>query len=142
MALYRHWPSTRAAGHSARRSFWGERVTRALHDIFSHRTLRRRDVGAGLAHTGIFYGYLFGIIATTLYFIEIDILHPLAGITFVKGHLYLIMSLLLDLGHLALTCGLIYMMMRRATFNLPKLDYLRANRKETQLAPRGRALAP
>ena len=117
----------------------GQRVTRALHDIFSHRALGRRDLGAGLAHAGIFYGFLFGTIATTLYFIEIDILHPLAGITFVKGHLYLIMSLMLDLGHLALICGLIYMMMRRATFNLPKLDYLRAYRKETQLRPVARS---
>ena len=45
------------------------------------------------------------------------------------------MSLLLDLGHLALIIGLIYLMIRRATFNLPKLNYLRAYQKETELRP-------
>ena len=85
---------------------FSERLGRALRDIFTHRTLRRRDRLAGLAHKGIFYGYLFGAIATTLYFIEVDILQPLTGLTFIKGKFYLIMSLLLDVGHLALTCGL------------------------------------
>ena len=112
-----------------------ERLKRSVSDILSHRTLRRRDRVAGLAHTGIFYGYLFGAIATTLYFIQIDILHPLTGITFVKGWFYLIMSLMLDLGHLALISGLIYMMVRRASFHLPKLNYLRSYRGEKELRP-------
>lgn len=109
------------------------RAKRALRDIFSHRTLRRRDRAAGLAHKGIFYGYLFGAIATTLYFIETDILKPLAGITFVKGNFYLIMSLMLDLGHLALISGLIYMIVRRGFLQPKKLDYIRAYRGETEL---------
>ena len=116
-----------------------QRLRRAVSDILSHTTLRRRDRAAGLAHTGIFYGFLFGFIATTLWFIEVDILKPLTGQTFVKGYLYLIMSLLLDLGHLALILGLIYMMIRRATFNLPKLDYLRAYRREAELRPVAKA---
>ena len=77
---------------------------------FSHRSLRRRDKAAGLAHTGVFYGYLIGFIATTLYFIQIDIINPLAGMTFVKDTIIPDMSLLLDLGHLALIIGLIYLM--------------------------------
>ena len=101
-----------------------DRVVRGLKDIFSHRTLRRRDRWAGLAHKGIFYGYLFGAIATTLYFIEVDLLKPLTGITFVKGKFYLIMSLLLDLGHLCLMIGLIYMIVRRALIKPKKLDYV------------------
>ncbi|MGE3229764.1 MAG: heterodisulfide reductase-related iron-sulfur binding cluster [Hyphomicrobium sp.] len=110
-----------------------DRLGRALRDIFTHRTLRRRDRLAGLAHKGIFYGYLFGAIATTLYFIEVDILQPLTGLTFIKGKFYLIMSLLLDVGHLALTCGLIYMIVRRGILKPKKLDYLRSYRGETEL---------
>lgn len=112
-----------------------DRLGRALRDIFSHRTLRRRDRAAGLAHKGIFYGYLFGFIATTLYFIEVDILKPLTGLTFVKGNVYLIMSLLLDLGHLALICGLTYMIVRRAFLRPPKLNYVRSYRGEKTLRP-------
>lgn len=112
-----------------------DRLGRALRDIFSHRTLRRRDAAAGLAHKGIFYGYLFGTIATTLYFIEIDIIRPLTGITFVKGNFYLIMSLMLDLGHLALICGVVYMMVRRGILRPKKLDYIRHYRGEDKLRP-------
>ncbi|MGE0054843.1 MAG: heterodisulfide reductase-related iron-sulfur binding cluster [Hyphomicrobium sp.] len=110
-----------------------DRLSRALSDIFSHRTLRRRDRAAGAAHKGIFYGYLFGAIATSLYFIEVDILKPLTGITFVKGKFYLIMSLLLDLGHLALIIGLIYMIVRRGILKPKKLEYLRSYRGEKDL---------
>jgi Fe-S oxidoreductase/electron transfer flavoprotein alpha/beta subunit len=109
------------------------RLLRALADMFSQKPLYRRDYGSGLAHTGIFYGFLFAFIGTTLYFIQIDILNPLFGITFIRGKFYLIMSLLLDLGHLALTCGLIYMIVRRGILRPKKLDYLRSYRGETKL---------
>ncbi|HLF21206.1 MAG TPA: (Fe-S)-binding protein, partial [Aestuariivirga sp.] len=52
---------------------------------------------------------------------------------FWRGNFYLLFSLILDLGHLALTVGLIMMMVRRAAFHLSKLDYLRAYRGETEL---------
>ena len=42
------------------------RVLQGVKDIFSHRTLRRRDKGAGFAHTGVFSGYLGGFIATSI----------------------------------------------------------------------------
>lgn len=133
--FYRHIAKYARGRSLAAPALIGERIGRMFTDVLSQKTLHRRDRGAGLAHTGIFYGYLFGAIATTLYFIELDFLKPLFGITFVKGNLYLVMSLMLDLGHLALVCGLIYMMVRRASFNLPKLSYLRAYRKETELRP-------
>lgn len=112
---------------------FGERLRRVLADTFSHRTLKRRDWAAGLAHKGIFYGYLIGFIATTLYFIEIDIVKPLTGVTFVKGKFYLVMSLLLDIGHLALTIGLIYMIIRRGILQPKKLNYVRDYQGETKL---------
>ncbi len=132
--IYRHIAKY-AAGRALTSPLEWKQNLSAFGDIFSHRSLRRRDKAAGLAHTGVFYGYLIGFIATTLYFIQIDIIKPLAGVTFIKGPLYLNMSLLLDLGHLALIIGLIYLMIRRATFNLPKLNYLRAYQKETELRP-------
>ena len=47
----------------------------------------------------MFYGYLGGFIATSIYFLQIDIVKPLTGATFVKGPLYLVMSFLIDLEH-------------------------------------------
>lgn len=131
--VYRHFAKYARGNSLVTPVEFGARAKRALSDIFSHRTLRRRDRAAGLAHKGIFYGYLFGFIATTLYFIEVDILKPLLGVSFIKGHFYLIMSLLLDLGHLALICGLIYMIGRRAFLRPAKLDYVRSYRGESEL---------
>ena len=108
---------------------------RMLSDLTTHRTLRRRDRAAGWAHAGIFLGFLGGAIGTTLIFVEVDILSPLFGVSFWKGKTYLVSSLLLDLGHLALVAGLVYLMARRATFGLPKLDYRRGYRGETELRP-------
>lgn len=133
--VYRHFAKYARGKSLVGGAEFTSRATRALGDIFSHRTLRRRDRAAGLAHKGIFYGYLMGFIATTLYFIQIDIVKPLTGIEFVQGKTYLIMSLLLDLGHLALICGLVYLMVRRGIMQPKKLDYVRNYRGETELRP-------
>lgn len=110
-------------------------MRRMVSDVLSHRTLRRRDGFAGHAHAGIFIGFFFGAVGTTLIFIEIDFFKPLFGITFWKGGFYLVSSLALDLGHLALILGLILMMWRRAAFGLAKLDYRRAYLGEDALRP-------
>lgn len=104
-------------------------------DVLSHRTLRRRDTLAGLAHGGIFLGFLLGFIGTALIFLETDILKPLFGITFWKGWFYLGFSLSLDLGHLAAVLGIAYMMWRRGVLDLAKLDYKRGYRGEVSLRP-------
>lgn len=103
----------------------GAGIGRMVADLLSHRTLRRRDRAAGLAHGGIFAGYVLGFIATSLIFLETDILMPLFDITFFRGWFYLVFSGLLDLGHLALVAGLLYMMWRRAVRAPAKLDYVR-----------------
>jgi len=110
-------------------------IKRMLSDIFTHRTLLKRDVYAGIAHAGIFLGFLLGLIGTTLIFLEVDILKPLLGISFWKGWFYLWFSLFLDLGHLAVVMGIVLLMWRRGAFNLTKLDYLRSYRGETSLRP-------
>ena len=111
-------------------------VRRMVGDLFTHRRLVRRDHFAGIAHAGIFIGFLLAAIGTTIIFIDYDIFRPLTGgLSFWNGSFYLITSLLLDLGHLALVAGLIAMIVRRASFNLPKLQYQRAYRGEGALRP-------
>ena len=41
--------------------------------VLSHRTLRRRDTSAGIAHTQIFYGFAICFIATSIITLEYDI---------------------------------------------------------------------
>ncbi|MEE8187929.1 MAG: heterodisulfide reductase-related iron-sulfur binding cluster [Kiloniellales bacterium] len=113
----------------------GAGVRRMLSDLMSHRTLVRRDHYAGMAHAGIFFGFVLAAIGTATITLEYDILEPLFGVTFWKGDFYLWFSLILDLGHVALTAGIVMMMLRRAAFGLAKLDYRRAYRGESGLRP-------
>lgn len=108
-------------------------IKRMIGDLLTHRTLVRRDKYAGYAHAGIFFGFVIAAIGTAIITLEYDILYPLFGIRFWNGDFYLLFSLALDLGHLALTTGLIMMIWRRAVLKLPKLNYLRAYRGETEL---------
>jgi Fe-S oxidoreductase/electron transfer flavoprotein alpha/beta subunit len=108
---------------------------RMVLDLLSHRTLVRRDHFAGAAHAGIFFGFVIAAAGTAIITVEYDILDPLFGITFWKGGFYLWFSLILDLGHVALTVGIVMMMVRRAAFGLPKLDYRRTYRGEAGLRP-------
>lgn len=108
-------------------------IARMVSDVLSQRTVRRRDHLAGLAHAGIFFGFLFGFIGTSLIFLDYDILRPLFGVSIWQGPFYLAVSLVLDLGHLGLVLGLIVMMWRRGFLALPKLDYRRTYRGEENL---------
>ncbi len=114
---------------------WKKGFVRMVRDVLSHRTVKRRDRYAGLAHKAIFYGFLITFLGTSIITLEYDILEPLFGLTFWKGNFYLIFSLVVDLGGLAMIIGIIMMMVRRAAFNLPKLSYLRAYRGEETLRP-------
>lgn len=113
-------------------------VRRMMTDLGTHRGLRRRDRYAGIAHSAIFFGFVLLFIGTSTITLEYDILQPLFGITFWKGKFFLLFGLTLDLAGLALVAGLILMMVRRATFALPKLNYLRNYRGETELRPAAR----
>lgn len=114
---------------------WKKGFGRMVRDVMSHRTVRRRDPYAGMAHKAIFYGFLTTFIGTSIITLEYDILTPLFGITFWKGDFYLLFSLVVDLGGLAMVVGILMMMVRRARFSLPKLSYLRAYRGEADLRP-------
>ena len=113
----------------------GAGARRMVSDLLSHRTLVRRDRYAGMAHAGIFFGFLLAAIGTATITLEYDFLAPLFGVTFWNGDFYLWFSLILDIGHLGLIVGIVMMMVRRAVFDLAKLDYRRAYRGERDLRP-------
>jgi len=104
---------------------WRDSAARLLKDLLSHRTLTRRDRLAGVAHAGIFFGFLVSLFGTTIIFIDYDFVQPLLGVSFWKGKFYLLFSLFLDLGGLALIVGLLIMVWRRWITRPAKLSYER-----------------
>lgn len=112
-----------------------QNIKKAAIDIFSHKTIKRRDRYAGLAHSLVFYGFLIAFIGTSIITLEYDITKPLFGITFWHGYFYLIFSLILDLGGLAMFVGIIMLMIRRSSFGLEKLGYIRKYRGENSPRP-------
>lgn len=110
-------------------------VRRMVVDLFTHRTLRRRDRLAGVAHMAIFFGFALLFIGTATITLEYDITKPLFGLVFWTGRFFLLFSLALDLAGLAVLAGIATMMYRRGLLHLPKLDYLRGYAGETQLRP-------
>ena len=61
-------------------------IIRMVSDVFSHRSMMRRDRFAGLGHVGIFYGFLISVIGTTIIAIELDLCVscPFVGFTHLK----------------------------------------------------------
>ena len=116
------------------RGFW-----RMVFDVFSQRTVRRRDRAAGHAHTPIMYGFLLLLAATSIITVEYDISEPFFGFTFWHGPFYLAFSLIADLAGLGLIVGVLYMMWRRWQVRPAKLVYRREYRGETEERPGARA---
>ena len=116
------------------RGFW-----RMVFDVFSQRTVHRRDRAAGHAHTPIMYGFLLLLAATSIITVEYDISEPFFGFTFWHGDFYLAFSLIADLAGLGLIAGCVYMMWRRWQVRPAKLVYRREYRGETEERPRARA---
>lgn len=112
---------------------------RMVADVFSQRTVGRRDRTAGHAHTLIFYGFLLLFAATSIITVEYDITEPLFGFTFWHGTFYLVFSLVADLAGLGFIAGIAYMMWRRWRTRPAKLAYRRDYRGETVLRPSARA---
>ena len=108
---------------------------RMLIDIFSHRTLVRRDRTAGEAHRTIFYGFAILFIGTSIITVDYDITGPALGVSFWKGAFYLAFSLTVDIAGIGLLAGILFMMWRRYRQRPEKLDYLRAHAGEESLHP-------
>ncbi len=88
------------------------RVLQALREAFSQRQVLRVK-GAGSAHGLFFWGFFLLFIGTTLVFLQADITDPLFDWKFLKGHFYLLFSLVLDLAGLAAVLMLIGLAARR-----------------------------
>lgn len=108
-------------------------IWRMLRDMLSHRTVRRRDRYAGWAHAAIFFGFVLLFIGTSIITLDYDIVQPLLGVSFWKGWFFLVFSLILDVAGVAVAIGLAMMMLRRASFHLPKLNYIRRYAGEDKL---------
>jgi Fe-S oxidoreductase len=106
----------------------GKGLGNMLTDMFTHRTLKRRDWHAGAAHMLIFFGFTLLFIATSIITLEQDILLPIIGWRFWQGSFYLWFSLIIDIAGVCFIAGLLYMMYRRQWLALPKLDYTRPDR--------------
>jgi Fe-S oxidoreductase len=107
----------------------GAGIAEMVKAMLTHRTIKRRDPGAGRNHAMIFFGFGLLFIGTCTITLQYDILNPLAGIKFWYGAFYLWFSLVLDVAGLGLIVGLLYMMYRRKWLALPKLDYARPDRQ-------------
>lgn len=118
---------------------WVLGLTRMIATVLSHRTIKRRDPVAGRLHKAVFFGFLMAAIGTTIIFVDHDIVKPIFGVSIWTGDFYLLTSLLLDLGHLALTAALIVLMWRRISLSRGKLGYVRSYRSERTPRPAARA---
>lgn len=106
----------------------GSRILQAAQLVARNATLMRKDAYAGLGHLAIMWGFIVLFLGTAILTLDYDLVRPLnPGWRFWKGDFYLWYSLALDLFGLALLIGLLMMMVRRAFFRLPQLNYTRAD---------------
>ena len=111
---------------------------RMVVDVFSHRTVRRRERSAGWGHMPVFYGFLLLFIATSIITVDYDIVEPLTGHSFWRGWFYLIFSLIADIAGAAFLAGLLWLVWRRYRTRPTKLDYMRDYAGEGALRPRAK----
>jgi len=118
----------RGTGSASWSEIW-PRFLQMLETVLSHRTIARRDRGAGIAHRLIFFGFALLFVGTATITLEYDITNRLFGWKFWYGDFYLWFSLVLDVAGACLLTGMLYMMYRRKWMKLPKLDYTRPDRQ-------------
>lgn len=129
--FWNSWTQIRKYRRGGKHDFTGtlaERFRDMAGAVLSHRTIDRRDHGAGGAHRLIFYGFALLFLGTSTITVEYDVLKPLTGTRFWYGDFYLWFSLVLDIAGVMLVSGLLYMMYRRGWLKPPKLDYARPDR--------------
>jgi Fe-S oxidoreductase len=99
-------------------------------------TIGRRSRAVGVAHFGVFWGFIVLFLATVILTIDEDIVRVASrAITgeessFFHGWFYLIYSLVTDTFALAAVLGLGYLMVRRGFLRPSRLDYARAQKPE------------
>src|SRR5258708_2087542 len=60
-------------------------LARLLVSLGTHRTLARRDRYAGIAHAGLFFGFMLLFVGTATITLDYDIVRPLFHVSFWKG---------------------------------------------------------
>lgn len=105
------------------------RLRTATRAVGTHATIKRRAKLAGLAHSGIFYGFVVLFIGTIILAVNTDITERFFGWRFFEGDFYLGYSFILDILGLAFVLGLVYMVVRRAFLRPRRLDYTRPDRE-------------
>jgi len=103
------------------------RLAGGLGLLLSHRTIGRRDRVAGIAHRGIFYGFIVLFAGTVVLGFETDFTDPVFGWTYFHGDFYLVYKEALNVFGTALVAGVIVMMIRRS-LHPAKLNYDRPDR--------------
>lgn len=124
--FYRRFRKYRRGRKVNRFDHFGRRLSRAMKIIAQNKTLFHRDNYAGLSHFLIFWGFTFLFIGTVIVAIDHDFLRFL-GFKILQGTFYLWFSVVLDIWGVLFLIGLVMMMVRRASFKLPQLDYTRAD---------------
>lgn len=100
------------------------RSWRALAKLAPGRSrIYHRDRYAGLAHDLMLWGFLVLFLGTIIMTLEEDVAELFFGIHFLKGDVYLVYSLFLDLFGLAFLIGLGMMLSRRWRGDAPRLEY-------------------
>jgi len=106
------------------------RLLSAMREIGSHVGIGRGDRYIGIAHALVFRSFAVLLIGTAIVALDEDGIQLVFGpdAKLLVGWVYLVFSALMDLAGLALVVGLVMMIVRRARFELPKLDYTRVDR--------------
>jgi Fe-S oxidoreductase/nitrate reductase gamma subunit len=106
----------------------GARLVAGLGALASHSTLRRRSAMVGLAHAGVFWGFVALFVGTVIIMIDYDVARVLGPAwRFWHGSFYLWYSVTLDVMGVAFLAGLVMLALRRGG-RPAELDYTRPDR--------------
>ncbi|MFB6345269.1 MAG: heterodisulfide reductase-related iron-sulfur binding cluster [bacterium] len=72
------------------------RIKDSFSTMSSHSNLTYQDMFSGLMHFGIMWGFIVLFIATTILFIDMDVVQTIFGATFMEGNFYLVYSFMTD----------------------------------------------
>jgi Fe-S oxidoreductase/nitrate reductase gamma subunit len=92
----------------------GRRVMDLLRmSVFHGRIVRQRNLYAGVMHALIFGGFMLLFAGTLIVMVEMDIVQPIFGLSFLHGNFYLVFKLVLNTAGLALIAGILMAFYRR-----------------------------
>lgn len=116
------------------------RLLRGAAAVAGHTTLARRHRGTGLAHLGVFWGFVALFIGTVIIMIDYDMVRLVnPGWRFWRGTFYLWYSAVLDVMGVVFLAGLLALMGRRWLARPAALDYTRPDRTADDYSRRGYA---